>query len=263
LALVKEIRRVRDTYQTGDTASPVSDDPVEFAKSVGLDPDPYQADMLTSQHPRKMLLWSRQSGKSTVGALLATHKAVSSIGSTTLVVAPSEDQAKELFRKCRAFVAEARIVNRSETQTGLELVNGSRIVVRAAIERTTRGYAVDLLIVDEAAQVDDQAYFALRPSLMRTRGDQILLSTPRGRRGFFSDLWHGDNEWEKSRVTADDANVDPDLLDREREELHEAWFRQEYYVEFMSREHQVYTDEIVHLALRGDHRPVDLGGIWL
>jgi hypothetical protein len=241
----------------------IGDNPVEFAASVGLTPDPYQADMLTSQHPRKILLWSRQSGKSTVGALLATHKALVSAGTTTLVVAPSEDQAKELFRKCRQFVAEARIVNRSETQTGLELVNGSRIVVRAAIERTTRGYAVDLLIVDEAAQVDDQAYFALRPSLMRTRGDQILLSTPRGRRGFFSDLWHGDNEWEKSRITADDASVDRDLLDREREELHPQWFLQEYYCQFMNRENQVFTDEIVHGAMRGSHAPADLGGIWL
>ena len=39
-----------------------------------------------------------------------------------------------------------------------------------------------MLIIDEAAFVDDDVYLALRPSLAVLNGDLILLSTPRRRR---------------------------------------------------------------------------------
>jgi hypothetical protein len=54
LALVKEIRRVRDTYQLS-SRDDIPEDPVEFAISVGIDPDPWQMEVLASEHPRKIL----------------------------------------------------------------------------------------------------------------------------------------------------------------------------------------------------------------
>ena len=50
-------------------------DPVVLARRVGLDPDPWQADVLRSAAPRQLLNASRQSGKSTTVALLNVHEA--------------------------------------------------------------------------------------------------------------------------------------------------------------------------------------------
>ena len=63
----------------------IPEGPVEFAISVGVDPDPWQMEVLASEHPRKILCCGRQTGKSTVGAVLAVHKALTCAGSTVLV----------------------------------------------------------------------------------------------------------------------------------------------------------------------------------
>jgi cytochrome c-type biogenesis protein CcmE len=173
LALVKEIRRVPDTYQLS-SRDDIPEDPVEFAISVGIDPDPWQMEVLASEHPRKILCCGRQTGKSTVGAVLAVHKAITCAGSTVLVVAPGERQAKLLFSKAASLYKRAGypLPAHSERRTGLEISNGSIIEALPAVERTTRGYSVDLLLVDEAAAVPDLDYHGILPALIATQGEQ-------------------------------------------------------------------------------------------
>src|SRR5919107_3489961 len=134
--------------------------PVEFAMSVGIEPDPWQVEVLAPEHPRKILCCGRQTGKSTVGAVLAVHKALTRSGSTVLVVAPGERQAKLLFSKAASLYKQAGypLPAHSERRTGLELSNGSVIEALPAVERTTRGYSVSLLVCDEAAAVPDLDY---------------------------------------------------------------------------------------------------------
>ncbi len=45
-----------------------------FARAVGVEPDPWQEDLLRSPSPRVLLNCSRQSGKSTISALIALHR---------------------------------------------------------------------------------------------------------------------------------------------------------------------------------------------
>jgi hypothetical protein len=206
LALVKEIRRVRDTYQLS-SRDDIPEGPVEFAISVGVDPDPWQMEVLASEHPRKILCCGRQTGKSTVGAVLAVHKALTCAGSTVLVVAPGERQAKLLFSKAASLYKRAGypLPAHSERRTGLEISNGSIIEALPAVERTTRGYSVDLLLVDEAAAVPDLDYHGILPALIATQGEQVLLSTPRGKRGFFFELYHSDDDWQRVMVRSDEV----------------------------------------------------------
>src|SRR5215211_4953703 len=194
LALVKEIRRVRDSVSVRSVTR-VPEHPVEFATSVGIIPDPWQIEVLASDHPRKILCCGRQTGKSTVGAILAVHKALTVPGSTVLIVAPGERQAKLLFQKAARLYERAGypLPAHSQRRTGLELANGSVIEALPAVERTTRGYSVDLLVVDEAAAVPDMDYYGILPALIATQGEQVLLSTPRGKRGFFHEIWHSGN----------------------------------------------------------------------
>src|SRR5919199_2207677 len=80
--------------------------PCVLAQQAGIVPDPWQADVLRSTAPRMLLNCSRQSGKSTVVAILAVHTALYEPGSLTLLLSPTLRQSGELYKKC-AGVYEA------------------------------------------------------------------------------------------------------------------------------------------------------------
>jgi Terminase large subunit, T4likevirus-type, N-terminal len=251
LALVREIRRVRDTL-TAISQSEYSDNPVEFARSVGIVPDEWQAEVLSSQHPRKILCCGRQVGKTTVGAALALHKALTQPGSTVLIVAPGERQAKLLFKKAYRLyeMAEHPLPAHSERLTGLELANGSIIEALPAVERTTRGYSVDLLICDEAAAVPDMDYHGILPALIATQGEQVLLSTPRGKRGFFWEIWHSDEDWQRMMVRSNEvARIRPEDLEVFRATMPEQFFQQEFYCEWLDTEGSLFSYDDIQTAL--------------
>jgi len=68
----------------------------------------------------------------------------------------------------------------------MHLPNGSRIEALPGSEKTVRGFSgTSLLILDEAARVDDELYYAVRPMLAVSGGALMLLSTPFGKRGIF------------------------------------------------------------------------------
>ena len=49
---------------------------VKLMRNLGLEPDPWQIEVLQSKHPRLLLNCARQAGKSTVVALLALTQAI-------------------------------------------------------------------------------------------------------------------------------------------------------------------------------------------
>ena len=70
-------------------------------------------------------------------------------------------------------------------------------------ERTVRGYAgAKLIVIDEAARVEDNLIAALRPMMATVDGSLIALTTPAGRRGWFYDAWIGDESWHRVKVPA-------------------------------------------------------------
>jgi hypothetical protein len=236
----------------GSRRADVPVDPVEFAISVGIVPDDWQADVLTSKHPRKILCCGRQTGKTTVAAVLVIHKAITQPGSTTLIVAPGERQAKLLFSKAfRLYrIAGYPLPAHSERRTGLELANGSIIEALPAVERTTRGYSVDSLICDEAAAVPDMDYHGILPALIATQGEQVLLSTPRGKRGFFHELWHSGDDWQRVMVRSDQVGrIRPEDLEVFRSSMPAQFFEQEFYCAWLDTEGSLFSYADIQAAL--------------
>src|SRR5215218_4316977 len=103
-------------------------DRVAFARSVDVDPDDWQRDALRSRGPRQLYNCARQTGKSTISAILATHTALFEPGSLVLLISPTLRQSGELFKKClEVYRAAQRLVPPdSETALTLALENGSR-----------------------------------------------------------------------------------------------------------------------------------------
>ncbi|MGI8405699.1 MAG: terminase large subunit domain-containing protein [Thermomicrobiales bacterium] len=222
-------------------------DAVAFAQSAGIQPDPWQADVLRSPAKRLLLNCSRQSGKSTTTALLALHQALYTPGSLILLLSPSLRQSAELFRTLAGLYSAtgAQIPSTAESKLRLELENGSRVISLPASEATVRGYAgVALLVIDEAARVDDSLYSSVRPMLATSNGRLVALSTPFGKRGWWSDAWHSTHAWMRVHVTATQCpRISPAFLAEEREQLGDWWYQQEYECTFLDAETSVFSSE--------------------
>jgi hypothetical protein len=243
-------------------------DPVRLARAVGIDPDDWQADALRTPAAQLLLLAARQSGKSTISALLAVDEAIHRPPALVLLLAPALRQSQELFRKvldALHALGDAAPAVAAESALRLELANGSRIIsLPGAKDATVRGYSnVALLVVDEAARVSDPLYMALRPMLAISGGRLILLSTPFGKRGFFHhEYTAGGPEWHRVKITADQCpRIDPAWLAAERERIGDWWYQQEYGCEFVETDDQVFGYEMVTRAISSDVAPLFSDGL--
>ena len=225
-------------------------DPVALAGGVGMDPDPWQRDVLRSTDLRLLLNCCRQSGKSTTAATKAVHVAVYEPGSLILLLSPSQRQSAELFKKVvGVYKALGRPVRAdAESATTLTLENGSRVVSLPGSEGTVRGYSgVRLLVVDEASRVDDELLASVRPMLAVIGGQFVALSTPYGMRGWWYEAWeNGGPVWSRVKVTAPDCpRIAPAFLEEERATLGDWLYRQEYMCEFAETSAQIFTEDVI------------------
>ena len=239
-----------------------SDDPVEWAREkLAFEPDASQARALRSKSKRGLLNCCRQWGKSTVTAAKAVYQAFTVAKSLTLVVSPSARQSGEFIRKASVFAQALKVRPKGDgdNEISLEFPNGSRVVGLPGNEATIRGFsAVSLLLVDEAARVEDELYMAIRPMLAVSRGTLWLMSTPFGKRGFFHEAWaRGGPEWERIQVTAEECpRIPREFLEEERATMGDRWFRQEYLCEFEDSVSGVFDRELVEQAITYDVEPL-------
>ena len=251
----------------GAPAAPPSSPPderlnaVEFATArLRFFPDERQSEVLLSEAKRGILNCTRQWGKSTTAAVKAVHRAYTRPGCLVLIASPTERQSAEFLRKASVFVSRIGIRPRGDgdNNASLLLPNNSRIVALPGTEATIRGFsAVSLLLIDEAARVEDSLYKALRPMLAVGDGDLWLMSTPWGKRGFFYEVWqHGGSEWMRIGVPATECpRISKQYLEEERAELG-LWFRQEYMCEFVDNDASVFDRGLIEAALDGSIEPL-------
>jgi hypothetical protein len=235
-------------------------DRAAFARELDLEPDPWQERLLRSSSDRVLLNCCRQSGKSTMTGLIALHRALYHPGSLILCLAPALRQSQELFGKVLGFYRDLRrpVAPQAERKLSLELENDSRIVTLPGTEKTIRGFSgASLLIVDEAARVDDELYFAVRSMLAVSGGALMMLTTPHGKRGVFFEEWTGGKGWERYEVRAEECpRITPEFLEEEREALPSWVYRQEYECSFEETEDQVFTQEMVERAVTSEVTPL-------
>ncbi len=234
-------------------------DPTRLLTAAGLQPDPWQRELLLNPWKRALLNITRQEGKSTAAAALALHQAMLP-ESLVLVLSPSQRQSKELFAKVWRFFQQSGgpIAVEKKSELRVRFMNGSRVVALPGKEETIRGFSgVDLLIVDEAARVMDDLYRSVRPMLAVSGGRIIAPSTPWGKRGWWYEAWHSTDEWRRVKVTAEECpRISEAFLEEERRALGEWWFRQEYLCEFMDTVDQLYRTEDIERAFSADVAPL-------
>ena len=236
-------------------------DPALIAHDCGITPDPWQATLLRERPRRSLLLCSRQSGKTTTTALGALDCAIYQPGSLTLILSPSQRQSAEMHRTIMGYHARLKGAPALNAESVLksEFANGSRILALPGTEKTIRGYAAaDLIIVDEAARVEDELLTAVRPMLATSNGRLIALTTPAGKRGWFFDAWTGDEgDWHRTKVAASDCpRISQAFLDEEMRELGAQRFSEEYGLEFLDPDESVFPSAVIAAAFTSEVLPL-------
>jgi hypothetical protein len=238
-------------------------DPVSFATDM-LDwtPDPWQGDVLREPSKRVLLCCSRQAGKSTTVAVMALHTALYRPGALVLLLSPTDRQSKNLFSKVVSFLRslKEKPTLKEDNIHSMTFVSGSRIISLPGNNADTiRGYSAPTLVVlDEAAYINDALYTALRPMLAVGRGRFVMLSTPNGKRGAFYDAWSSNSrDWRRIEVQAEQCpRISQDFLTEERRALGEMLFGQEYECQFVATSDQFFSETAIEKAFANAGEPI-------
>jgi len=149
---------------------------------------------LFQENPYSVVLKSRQLGISTLGAgyslwLMLFHK-----DKNVLCIATKQDTAKNMVTKVK-FMYEnlpswLKIPAPENNKLTLRLSNGSQIKATSASSDAGRSEAVSLLLIDEAAFIENIGeIWASAQQTLATGGGCIALSTPYGTGNWFHQTW--------------------------------------------------------------------------
>lgn len=194
----------------------------------------------------------RQVGKSTTIGVKVAEYAKWNASKEILVIASVERQAYMIFEKIIAHL-EANYPDKIKrgkdkpTKTRLRMKNGTRIrcLPTGMTGSGLRGPTIDLLVADEAARIPEAVWTAVTPMLSTTDGQIILLSTPKGRQGYFFQSWM-DEDFKNFHITSEEADhVSDEFLKKERKRMTKMQYAQEYLAEFIDEICQFFPTKLV------------------
>lgn len=205
-------------------------------------PHPGQANVHNSPARFRILAAGRRWGKTRLGVNECLD--IASRGGRAWWVAPSYKMSEVGWRPVRQMGAKVGAeIRRVDRQ--IILANGGEIAVRSADNPDSlRGESLDLVVIDEAAFVKEDAWNeALRPALSDRKGKAIFISTPKGRNWFWQAYQRGldGGEWQSWQLpTVTNPYIDPAEIEAARQSLPERIFRQEYLAEFIDDNDAVF-----------------------
>jgi phage FluMu gp28-like protein len=232
-------------------------DPTLIARDVGIEQlDDWQARLIADPPKRALICCGRQVGKSTASAICALNTAIYQAPATIVLISPSQRQSVELYRTLHEMWSKLpdRPAAQYETLSRLELDNGSRIISLPGSERTVRGIpAVDLIVIDEAARIDDELKAAVRPMMATSNGSLFALSTPAGKRGWFYEQWTNGIGWHRISIKSSECpRIDPAFLAEERNALGPLQYESEYECVFHDDGMAIFDSSMIERAMRQD-----------
>lgn len=238
-----------------------------FASMVGCSLEHWQARTL------KLVAWvttivaPRQSGKSRSLAVLALWSAFRRREQRVLLISAGEDASRRLLAEVRRIATGSPLLAGSvvDEQAGLlTLSNGSEVRSVPASERQVRGWAVDLLLVDEAAMVPDDLLLsaAFPTTAARPEARIVLASSATVAAGaFFDHAIRGEQGAEHVRTfrwALTDAHwIAPSTIEAARESMSSTRFAAEYEGVFASGADALFSRAALDRAT-ADYSPSSL-----
>lgn len=157
---------------------------------------PFQEKVLQhfQSNPYSIVLKSRQLGISTLGAGYALWLMLFHKDKNVLTLATTQATARNLVSKVQ-FMYEnlpswLTVPAVEHNKLSLRLSNGSKIQAKSSNSDSARSEAVSLLLIDEAAFIDNIGEtWASAQQTLATGGGAIVLSTPYGTGNWFHQTW--------------------------------------------------------------------------
>lgn len=201
-----------------------------------------------------VLALGRRFGKTTLGLDREVHPALE--GYPVVWFSPTYKMLAEVWREAkRIFAPVTERVSAQEHR--LELITGGVLDMWSLDNPdAARGRKYKRAVIDEAAMVPglQEAYQAvIRPTLTDYEGDAWFLSTPKGMNFFKAMFDFGQDpfksDWQSWQMpTVANPFINPDEVERAREELPAMTFRQEYLAEFLQNEGAVFRNIAANLT---------------
>ena len=211
-----------------------------FAKQVlGWTLEDKQRELLEGPGKRVILNCTRQWGKSWMAAVALLYHALQNPGSLSLIAGPTQMQSAELLEKVKRLAGRIGLKPKGDGIRRHSAVFPGQARVVAVPGRsadTIRGSSdVTMMVFDEAAMMRDEVYAAARPALTQKDGAIWLLSTPKGKKGFFEkEFRNGAENWRRVVAPATECpRFTREALEAEKASLGERLFSQEFLCEFV------------------------------
>jgi len=221
----------------------------------------YQADLLETFNDYRftVILKARQLGISTITAAYICWLMIFHRDKNVLVMATKFQTAANLVKKVKSiikylpeFVRIAQVT--VDNRTSFELSNGSQIKASSTSADAGRSEALSLLVIDEAAHVDnlEELWTGLYPTLS-TGGRCIALSTPNGVGNWFHKIYINADQRKNDFFPIKlpwDAHPDRDLawFENETKNMSRREIAQELECNFnTSGETVIYPDDIARI----------------
>lgn len=161
----------------------------------------YQKNLLHryTENRFNILLFPRQSGKTTTTVLEITHYLITNIDRDVVVIAQSDTVVSEIFDKVvqaisgLPFFMQPGFISVSKSESTFKLDNGCRLKCGIAKESVFQGFALDFVFWDEAAYVSnnlaDKFWGNLYPTLANNKNSKCIIASTCNGRNLFYRLW--------------------------------------------------------------------------
>ena len=227
-----------------------------YLAELDIDPNPPQIGILNAvNNPKYRFITaavSRRVGKTYIANIIGQIVTLVP-GSSVLIMAPNYRLSQISFELQRALIKRfsLEVVKDNAKDSTIELSNGSTIRIGSVNQvDSVVGRSYDLIIFDEAALTNEgeNAFnIALRPTLDKPNSKAIFISTPRGKKNWFSTFYQrgfSDDfpQWCSIHATyRDNPRADLQDVEEARNEMSEAEFAQEYEADFTVFEGKIYN----------------------
>jgi hypothetical protein len=217
-----------------------------------------------------IILKSRQVGASETVCSYLLCRALTEPGFSAVVFSKTATDSGSLGKRIRAqaaSIANTELEFTTESNSELAFRGLGTLYFLPATPRSARGIpSVSCVVLDEAGFLEgvEQIFTAVQPTMATLGNDPvkggklIMMSTPNGLGNMFSNLWHSVGEdWNRFKIHYSQIPIyskDPKWAEKTkaRSKLSDRSWKQEYEMDFISSEAQIYDPELIALACNGE-----------
>jgi len=213
-----------------------------------FEPRFYQVDLINALEVDKfknlIAIWPRRAGKDVAALNLVIRQAFLRVG-TYYYLFPKYSQCRKAIwdsilitgEKFLSFIPDDLIESVNNTQMKIKFINGSILQFNGSdnIETLLGTNPVGIVYSEYASQNNPMAYSLMRPILAANNGWVLFISTPKGYNDFYFLYKNAlkSKDWFTCLLTVDDTrHITAEALEKEKLEMSEELFLQEYFSSF-------------------------------